>query len=89
MFDELRRAMHDYMVDNCISKTEMAKKLDCCYSKMDFFVPRFDESGNIVQRVHERPTLREPMLSKLLTILRDAGYIERRIYIPACDRVAK
>ena len=89
MFDELRRAMHDYMTENGISKSEMAKMLGCCYSKMDFLMPRFDDDGNIIQRVHERPTLREPMLSKLLTILRDAGYIERRIYIPACDRVAK
>ena len=86
MFDELRRAMHDYMTENSISKSEMAKALGCCYSKMDFLMPRFDDDGNIIQRVHERPTLREPMLSKLLMILRDAGYIERRIYIPACDR---
>lgn len=86
MFDEVRRALHDYMADNQISKSEMARILGCCYSKMDFFIPRFDESGNIIQRTHERPTLKEPMLSKLLAILREAGYVEGRIYIPASDR---
>ena len=83
LFDELRLAMRDYMRDNGVTKRDMAKSLGCSPCKIAFMLPMVDKRGRIVRREYERPSLREPQLSRLVTILRDSGHIEPRLRIPS------
>ena len=83
LFDELRLAMRDYMITNGVSKRDMAKALGCSPCKIAFMLPVVDKRGNIVRREYERPSLREPHLSRLVAILRESGHIEPRLRIPS------
>jgi predicted transcriptional regulator len=83
LFDELRMAMRDYMLTNGVTKRDMAKALGCSPCKIAFMLPVLDKRGRMIRREYERPSLREPQLSRLVTILRESGHIEQRLRIPS------
>lgn len=87
IWDEIRLATAAYMRENEITTRHLAEYLDCSPQKVSAFVPKFDSRGNIVNGPHDRPTMAEPALSTLVDLLRDNGYIERRMLIPASERV--
>lgn len=87
IWDEIRLATAAYMRDNDVSTRRLSELLDCSPQKVSAFVPKFNNKGNIVEGPHDRPTMAEPALSTLVALLRNNGYIERRILIPECERV--
>lgn len=91
IFDELREAMFTYMADKGLSAAKMGALIGCSQQKIDSMRPQYvghkPGSAPDPSRAPARESMREPALSNLVGLLREAGYIEKRILIPASERM--
>jgi len=90
LFDEIREGMENYMADHNLSAAKMGQLVGCSQQKIDSMRSKYvghTPGAGAGERNPSRDSMREPALSKLISILRDGGYIEKRLLIPASERM--